>query len=199
MAVLTHTTVLHLVTLGGQVGRTFYKTTLELLQYVSISLKEVQPPHDSFAGDCNTCVLFCEKCHRQFGREGNIFQVLSEASHSILYHHGLEMTEFDSVDSSDVLEDNLQEHRFKKSLPMHAMTIGRGANYLSLITTVNTMESQRCKFGIGTTIPCDQHAKNHHYMHNLDDAKMFDSFLAGNEEHMNKQSCFTMALLFSIF
>ena len=200
MAVLTHSTVLRLVTHGGQLGRTYYETTLELLQYVSVALTEVQPLHDSFAGDCNTCVLFCEKCHRQFGREGNIFQVLSEASQSILYHHGLELIDVDTDDSlNDDLEEYLQEKRFKKSLPMHAMSIGMGASYSSLITSLNEMKSQRCKFGIGENLPRDQHAKNHHYMHNLDEAMRIDAFLAGNEEFMNKRSCFTMALLFSIF
>ena len=195
LAVLTHTTVLRLVTLGGQGDRTLYETTLELLQYVSIALKEVQPICDSFAGDCNTCVLYCEKCHRQFGREGNIFQVLSEASLSILYHHGLELIELETEDNSDKHEDIIPEIRFNKSLPMHAMTIGMGAKYLSLTSTLNGMESQRCKYGIGKSLPRDQHAINHHYMHNLNDAMRIDAFLAGNEEFLNKRSCFTMALL----
>ena len=199
LAVLTHTTVLRLVTLGGQGDRTLYETTLELLQYVSIALKEVQPICDSFAGDCNTCVLYCEKCHRQFGREGNIFQVLSEASLSILYHHGLELIELETEDNSEKHEDIIPEIRFNKSLPMHAMTIGMGAKYLSLTSTLNGMESQRCKYGIGKSLPRDQHAINHHYMHNLNDAMRIDAFLAGNEEFLNKRSCFTMALLFSIF
>lgn len=199
LAVLTHTTVLRLVTHGGQGGKTLYETTLELLQYVSIALKEVQPICDSFAGDCNTCVLYCEKCHHQFGREGNIFQVLSEASLSILYHHGLELTELDSDDNADDLDEILPEKRFKKSLPMHAMTIGMGAKYLSLTATLNEMQSQRCKYGIGTSLSRDHHAINHHYMHNLNDAMRIDAFFAGNEEILNKRSCFTMALLFSIF
>ena len=61
----------------------------------------------TLAGDSNTCVLFCEKCQQQFGRHGNIFQVMSEASLSILYHHGLEVCDFESdVNNNDDLEDS---------------------------------------------------------------------------------------------
>jgi hypothetical protein len=81
--------------------KVMHETTLELVQYVSISLEVATPNHKVFVGDCHSCILYCEKCHRTFGDSGNIFQVLAEAPHAILYHHGLELTESNSADADD--------------------------------------------------------------------------------------------------
>ena len=138
----------------------------------------------------------CEKCQQQFGRHGNIFQVLSEASLSILYHHGLEVCDFESDVNND---DDLEESRYMKSLPMHAMLSGLGSHSLSIIKTLDSMELQRCKYGMGSTLSHRQHAKNIQYMHNLDEAMRIDTYSAGDDECLARRSTYTGALLFSMF
>mgnify|MGYP006970041881 CR=1 FL=1 len=90
LAVITHS-ILNRHKQSGQQAMTVYETTMELLQYVSVVMLSGTPYHKIFVGDCHTCALFCEKCKRQFGVEGDIFQVLPEAPHAILHHHGLEL------------------------------------------------------------------------------------------------------------
>lgn len=138
-----------MIAVGTPNTKFLYETTLELLQYVSVAMVTAVSYHDAFAGDSNTCVLFCEKCQQQFGRHGNIFQVMLEASLSILYHHGLEVCDFESDVNND---DDLEESQYMKSLPMHAMPSGLGSHSLSIIKTLDSMELQRCKYGMGSTL-----------------------------------------------
>ncbi|MFM7774868.1 MAG: hypothetical protein ACKO9V_08525, partial [Candidatus Kapaibacterium sp.] len=92
---------------------------MELLQHVSIAMVKAAPYYEVFVGDCHSCVLYCEKCKCRFGRSGNIFQTLAEATNAILYHNGLEVpTVSDSLVADD---DDVQKFlRFKQSLPMHS-------------------------------------------------------------------------------
>ena len=181
LAAITHATMARMYSVKGSGPKKHvYETTLELLQYVSVAMVSVEAYFHAFVGDCHTCVLFCEKCQKQFGRIGDIFQVMSEAPHAILYHHGLELTECEGKEDDN---DDLEESRFSVSLPIHPSTDGMGAFSLSMIKTFNSMPSQRCTYGCGSnhfskSHDQNSHDKNFHYMHNLDEAMRIDSYLA---------------------
>ena len=194
LAVITHVIVNRVARLKGD--RAFYETTLELLQYVSVAMVQPASYHKAFVGDCHSCVLYCEKYKCRFGRTGNIFQILSEATNAILYHNGLEVTT-----GSDILQpdENLKFVRFKQSLPMHSMTLMSGEFAVAILSNMDP-DHDRCKFGTGN-IDLSRNEKNQdiQYLHNLDEAMRIDTFLAGTEKFMNSRNACTAGLLLSTF
>ena len=91
LSIFTHAIVSRFKS-GKGPSKLIHETTLELLQFVSVALIQTVPYHEWYIGDKHQCQLYCEKCNTKFGRSGNIFKVLVEASTAILYHHGLELT-----------------------------------------------------------------------------------------------------------
>jgi hypothetical protein len=125
--------------------KVMHETTLELVQYISISLEFAVPHHTVFVGDCHSCTLYCEKCHQTFGEKGTIFKVFAEAPHAILYHHGLELTKSNSavVDDDDVNSQmQMEERRFLISLPMHTYAPFLGQFSLSIIDKLDKIMNQ---------------------------------------------------------
>ena len=122
-----------------------HKTTLELVQYVSVSLESASANHKVFVGDCHSCSLYCEKCNRTFGVRGNIFQVLAEAPHAILYHHGLELTESNSaaVTPDEYRNMEMHERRFLHSLPMNTHPPFLGSFSLTIIERLENMSTSQ--------------------------------------------------------
>jgi hypothetical protein len=194
LAVITHVIVNRVARLKGD--RAFYETTLELLQYVSVAMVKPASYHKAFVGDCHSCVLYCEKCKCRFGRTGNIFQILSEATNAILYHNGLEVTTGHDILQPD---ENLKFVRFKQSLPMHSMTLMSGEFAVAILSNMDP-DHDRCKFGMGN-IELSRNEKNKdiQYLHNLDEAMRIDTFLAGTEKFMNSRNVCTAGLLLSTF
>ena len=125
-----------------------HEITLELVQYVSVSLESASANHKVFVGDCHSCTLYCKKFNRTFGVRGNIFQVLAEAPHAILYHHGLELTESNSVavtEDDEYRNMEMHERRFLHSLPMNTHPPFLGSFSLTIIERLENMStSQRC-------------------------------------------------------
>ena len=64
----------------------FYETTMELIQYVSVTLRRVSPYHNRFVGNSHRCTLYCSKCETFFGITDTIAKVMVEAPFAILYH-----------------------------------------------------------------------------------------------------------------
>ena len=156
------------------------------------------PYYKVFVGDCHSCVLYCEKCKCRFGRSGNIFQTLAEATNAILYHNGLEVpTVSDSLVADD--DDDQKFLRFKQSLPMHSTPLMTG-EFSSAIISAMDPDHDRCKFGTGNThLSREQLKRNIQYLHNLNEAMRIDTYLAGTERFMNSRNICTSALLLSTF
>jgi hypothetical protein len=82
-----------------------FETTLELIQNISVTIRNASPEYTQYFGDCHECRLYCYKCFSPFGIKGTIFQVLYEAPYAILYHHGLELPKHGANDSSNAQID----------------------------------------------------------------------------------------------
>jgi hypothetical protein len=144
LAVITHALVNRMRETKRN-DKVMHETTLELVQYISISLETAVPHHNVFVGDCHSCSLYCEKCHRTIGEKGSIFKVLAEAPHAILYHHGVELTESNSavVDDGNVNSRmQMEEQWFLISLPMHTYAPFLGQFSLSIIDKLDKMTNQ---------------------------------------------------------
>ena len=201
LAVITHALVNRMRYMKSK-DNSIYETTLELVQYVSVSLESASANHKVFVGDCHSCTLYCEKCNRTFGVRGNIFQVLAKAPHAILYHHGLELTESNSVAVTEDEYRNMEMHkrRFLHSLPMHTHPPFLGSFSLTIIERLENMTtSQRCLFGTGQHVPRNNHDRNIKYLHSLNEAMKIDFYFAGNEDVLRKRNNFTSALLLALF
>ena len=202
LAVITHALVNRMRETKKRNDKVMHETTLELVQYVSISLEVATPNHKVFVGDCHSCILYCEKCHRTFGDSGNIFQVLAEAPHAILYHHGLELTESNSADADDKDDSEMKtdERRFINSLPMHTYPPFLGPFSLNIIDKLDKMGSQeRCLFGTGKHVSKNNHVQSMKYFHSLDEAMRIDTYYAGNEEVLKSRGNMTSALVLALF
>ncbi len=116
LSIVTHSLV-NRVQWANKQNLGFHETTLQLLQYVSITMVTCNPNHKVFVGDNHTFRLCCEKCQTLFGKKGNIAQVMANASNSILYHYGLELNY--TCKGDHVIET---EYWYKNSLPMHSKT-----------------------------------------------------------------------------
>ena len=194
VSVVTHAIVNRILPMKAE--KALYETTLELLQHVSIAMVKPAPYYECFVGDCHFCVLYCEKCQCRFGRTGNIYQTLAEATNAILYHHGLEVTTgLDSLEQ----DDDLQFLRFKQSLPMHSTPLMTGKFALNVMSAMDP-DQDRCKYGTGyLDLSREQKRKNLQYLHNLDEAMRIDTFFAGTERYTNSRDNYTGGFLFSTF
>ena len=201
LAVITHALVNRMRETKKRNDKVMHETTLELVQYVSISLETATPNHKVFVGDCHSCILYCEKCNRNFGDRGNIFQVLAEAPHAILYHHGLELTQSNSADADDEdgSEMKTDERRFINSLPMHTYPPFLGPFSLNIIDKLDKMAYQRCLFGTGEHVSKNNRVKSMKYFHSLNEAMRIDTYYAGNEEVLKSRGNMTSALLLALF
>jgi hypothetical protein len=175
-----------------------YETTLELIQYVSIKLVQVDPRYIAYTGDMHKCVLFCDKCLSPFGSEGSIMQVLTKASNSILYHHGLELRE--SPNDKELSDKELDNERFSHSLPMHSMAKFAGFYSFSVIDSMDKMKSnQRCKFGTGQRLTTTSSEMEHKFLASLCEATMIDTYYSADTMTVQKRQHLTLAFLHSLF
>jgi hypothetical protein len=161
LAVITHAIVNCHKKRDVQQQMFMYETTMELLQYVSVSMVSAKPYHNIYVGDCHTCTLYCEKCDREFGVQGYIFQVLREASHAILHHNGLELAHNkDTKTSQDDPEIPVCEDRYRKSSPMHSTATFMNQFSSSVIDRLNEQTSACCLYGTRQSLTRSQHSSN---------------------------------------
>ena len=75
--------------LVGTKNLVFVETTLELLQYVSITIPDPDFDGSVFHGDQHGCQLFCWRCRRGFGNIVELDELLAKAPVDILVHFDL--------------------------------------------------------------------------------------------------------------
>ena len=173
----------------------FYETTMELIQYVSVTLCRVSPYHNRFVGNSHRCTLYCSKCETFFGITDTIAKVMVEAPFAILYHYGLELPETLPEPDKKLTEEQLLNRRMALSLPMH--TMAAHMNEFGAKITNKQIKYERCEYGADDcTFVLDDVNKNRYYLHNMAEAMRIDAFFSGDEQtrHYN-----TTAMLFSIF
>lgn len=201
LAAITHAFIERMRKMNRNV-KVIHETTLELFQYASILLESAVPYHKLFVGDCHSCTLYCEKCHRPFSEKGNIFKILAEAPTAILYHHGLELTESNSQleDGNEGLKQMLWKDGFSCPFPCTPFHTFLGQFSLTIIDKQDKSGTiQRCRFGTGDHVSKNDHDHNIKYLHSLNEAMKIDTFFVGNEDILQKCLNFTSALLLALF